>query len=83
MHAREWLRIEQEKISRPVARGIDVTTKSISTLSLPRLLDYKIEVVIEDLFKTQHDAEEALQAVGTRLEFLIPVTEEAQALSIE
>jgi hypothetical protein len=42
-----------------------VTNERISTLS--DLLDYKIEVVIEDLYKTQQYAEEALQATGTRV----------------
>ena len=66
--------IEQKKISRHVALGIKVTNERISTLS--DLLDYKIDVVIEDLYKTQQYAEEALQATGTRVTISIPVKEE-------
>ena len=66
--------IEQKKISRHVALGIKVTNERISTLS--DLLDYKIDVVIEDLYKTQQPAEEALQATGTRVTISIPVKEE-------
>ncbi len=66
--------IEQKKISRHVALGIKVTNERISTLS--DLLDYKIEVVIEDLYKTKQYAEEAPKAVGTRVTISIPVKEE-------
>jgi hypothetical protein len=66
--------IEQKKISRHVALGIKVTDERISTLS--DLLDYKIEVVIEDLYKTQQYTDEALQATGTRVTISIPVKEE-------
>ena len=68
------LQIEQKKVSRHVALGIKVTNERISTLS--DLLDYKIEVVIEDLYKSQQYAEEALQDVGTRVTISIPVKEE-------
>ena len=43
--------IEQEKISRHRSLGIKVTEERISGLFA--LLDYKMEVVIEDLYKTQ------------------------------
>ena len=66
--------IEQKKVSRHVALGIKVTNERISTLSA--LLDYKIEVVIEDLYKTQQKADEAPQATGTRVTIAIPVKEE-------
>jgi LytS/YehU family sensor histidine kinase len=66
--------IEQKKISRHVALGIKVTNERISTLS--DLLDYKIDVVIEDLYKTQQYTDEALQATGTRVTISIPVKEE-------
>jgi len=68
------LEIEQKKVSRHVALGIKVTNERISTLSA--LLDYKIEVTIEDLYKPQQYAEEGLQAEGTRVTICIPVKEE-------
>ena len=67
--------IEQKKVSRHVALGIKVTNERISTLSA--LLDYKIEVVIEDLYEPQMKSEDVLQAVGTRVTICIPVKEEA------
>ena len=67
--------IEQKKISRHIALGIKVTNERISNLS--SLLDYKIEVVIEDLYKTQEYAEELPEALGTRVTISIPVKEEA------
>jgi ligand-binding sensor domain-containing protein len=67
--------IEQKKVSRHVAMGIKVTNERISTLSA--LLDYKIEVVIEDLYKPQEYAEKELHAAGTRVTICIPVKEEA------
>ncbi|HKH60835.1 MAG TPA: two-component regulator propeller domain-containing protein, partial [Flavitalea sp.] len=66
--------IEEKKVSRHVALGIKVTNERISTLSA--LLDYKIEVVIEDLYKPQHYTEETPQALGTRVTISIPVKEE-------
>jgi len=66
--------IEQKKIERHVALGIKVTNERISTLSA--LLDYKIEVVIEDLYLPQQNAEVVLQDVGTRVTISIPVKEE-------
>jgi ligand-binding sensor domain-containing protein len=65
--------IEQKKTSRHVALGIKVTNERISTLSA--LLDYKIEVVIEDLYKSQPEGSKS-QAAGTRVTISIPVTEE-------
>ena len=67
--------IEQKKISRHIALGIKVTNERISNLS--SLLDYKIEVVIEDLYKTQEYAEELPEALGTRVTISIPVKKEA------
>ena len=52
-----------------------MTNERISTLSA--LLDYKIEVVIEDLYEPQMKSEDVLQAVGTRVTICIPVKEEA------
>jgi len=66
--------IEQKKVSRHVALGIKVTTERISTLA--ELLDYKIEVLIEDLYKVPDDAGKGSEAAGTRVTLCIPVKEE-------
>ena len=66
--------IEQKKISKHKSLGIKVTNERISTLSA--LLDYKMEVVIEDLFETKTALEEAPQPAGTRVTISIPVKEE-------
>jgi hypothetical protein len=39
-------------------------------------VDYKIEVVIEDLYEMQEEAMEAQKAAGTRVTISIPVKEE-------
>ena len=66
--------IEQKKTSKHVALGIKVTNERIATLS--DLLDYKIEVVIEDLYTPPEFAKDARQAAGTRVTIAIPVKEE-------
>jgi len=66
--------IEQRKVARHKSLGIKVTNERISTFSA--LLDYKMEVVIEDLFETKTASEEAPQAAGTRVTISIPVKEE-------
>jgi len=66
--------IEQRKVSRHKSLGIKVTGERISTLSA--LLDYNMEVVIEDLFETKTALEEAPQPAGTRVTISIPVKEE-------
>jgi hypothetical protein len=56
--------IEQRKVSRHKAFGIKVTNECISALfAMP---DYKMEVVIEDLFEIKRTSEDKLQPAGTR-----------------
>jgi hypothetical protein len=64
--------LNKKKVSRHKSLGIKVTDERISTLST--LLDYKMEVMIEDLFEI--GAEEAPQPAGTRVTISIPVKEE-------
>ena len=66
--------IEQGKVSRHKSLGITVTEERISGLFA--LLDYKMEVVIEDLYKTKQPSEETPQPAGTRVTISIPVKEE-------
>jgi LytS/YehU family sensor histidine kinase len=66
--------IEQKKVSKHKSLGIKVTGERISTLSA--LLDYKMEVVIEDLFETKPVSGEAPKPAGTRVTISIPVKEE-------
>jgi ligand-binding sensor domain-containing protein len=66
--------IEQRKVSKHKSLGIKVTNERISTLSA--LLDYNMEVVIEDLFETKPASKEAPQPAGTRVTISIPVKEE-------
>jgi ligand-binding sensor domain-containing protein len=65
--------IEQKKVLKHKALGIKVTNERISTLS--SLLDYKMEVVIEDLFAPHETAGETAQPAGTRVTISIPVKE--------
>jgi sensor histidine kinase YesM len=67
--------IEQRKVSRHKSLGIKVTNERISTLST--LLDYKMEVVIEDLFEPNPNSNEAQQPAGTRVTISIPVKEDS------
>jgi len=67
--------IEQRKVSRHKSLGIKVTDERISTLST--LLDYKMEVVIEDLFEPNANSKEAQQPAGTRVTISIPVKEDS------
>ncbi len=66
--------IQDKKTSRHKSLGIKVTNERISTLS--SLLDYKMEVVIEDLFETSEALEQTSQPAGTRVTITIPVKEE-------
>jgi ligand-binding sensor domain-containing protein len=66
--------IEQGKVSRHRSLGIKVTEERISGLF--ELLDYKMEVVTEDLFEIKQDPEEKPQPAGTRVIISIPVKEE-------
>ena len=66
--------IEQGKVSRHKSLGIKVTEERISGLFA--LLDYKMEVVIEDLFEIKQASEETPQPAGTRVTISIPVKEE-------
>jgi ligand-binding sensor domain-containing protein len=66
--------IEEGKISRHKSLGIKVTEERISGLFA--LLDYKMEVVTEDLFETKQALEETPQPAGTRVTISIPVKEE-------
>ncbi|HEX3168758.1 MAG TPA: histidine kinase, partial [Chitinophagaceae bacterium] len=66
--------IEQGKVSRHRSLGIKVTEERISGLFA--LLDYKMEVVTEDLFKIKQAPEETAQPAGTRVTISIPVKEE-------
>ena len=66
--------IEQKKDLRHKALGIKVTEERILTLST--LLNYKIEVVVEDLFEPQDSSEERMRSSGTRVTITIPVNEE-------
>ena len=66
--------IEQRKVSRHKSLGIKVTEERISGLFA--LLDYKMEVVTEDLFEIKRPPEETLQPSGTRVTISIPVKEE-------
>jgi LytS/YehU family sensor histidine kinase len=69
------LEIEQRKVSRHKSLGIKVTDERISTLST--LLDYKMEVVIEDLYEPNHAAEETSRPAGTRVTISIPFKEDS------
>ena len=66
--------IEQGKVSRHKSLGIKVTEERISGLFA--LLDYKMEVVTEDLFEIKQASEETPQPAGTRVTISIPVKEE-------
>jgi len=66
--------IEQGKVSRHKSLGIKVTEERISGLF--ELLDYKMEVVTEDLFEIKQASEETRQPAGTRVTISIPVKEE-------
>src|SRR5829696_791623 len=66
--------IEQGKVSRHKSLGIKVTEERISGLF--ELLDYKMEVVTEDLFEIKRGSEETPQPAGTRVTISIPVKEE-------
>ena len=66
--------IEKGKVSRHKSLGIKVTEERLSGLF--ELLDYKMEVVTEDLFETKKASEETPQPAGTRVTISIPVKEE-------
>ena len=66
--------IEQGKVSRHKSLGIKVTEERISGLFA--LLDYKMEVVVEDLFEIKQTPGETPQPAGTRVTISIPVKEE-------
>jgi ligand-binding sensor domain-containing protein len=66
--------IEHGKVSRHKSLGIKVTEERISGLF--ELLDYKMEVVTEDLFEIEQGPEEKPQPAGTRVTISIPVKEE-------
>jgi ligand-binding sensor domain-containing protein len=66
--------IEQGKVSRHRSLGIKVTEERISGLF--ELLDYKMEVITEDLFELKQASEEKPQPAGTRVTISIPVKEE-------
>ena len=66
--------IEEGKVSRHKSLGIKLTEERISGLF--SLLDYKMEVVIEDLYDAQQDSAEAPKPAGTRVTISIPVNEE-------
>ena len=66
--------LEQGKISRHKSLGIKVTEERISGLFA--LLEYKMEVVVEDLFEVKHAAEKTSEPAGTRVTISIPVKEE-------
>ena len=66
--------IEQGKVSRHRSLGIKVTEERISGLF--ELLDYKMEVVTEDLFEIKQSSVETPQPAGTRVTISIPVKEE-------
>jgi ligand-binding sensor domain-containing protein len=66
--------IEQGKVSRHRSLGIKVTEERISGLFA--LLDYKMEVVTEDLFEIKQASEETPQPAGTKVTISIPVKEE-------
>ena len=65
--------IEQGKVSRHKSLGIKVTEERISGLFA--LLDYNMEVVVEDLF-TKQSPGEMQQPAGTRVTISIPVKDE-------
>ena len=66
--------IEQRKVSRHKSLGIKVTEERISELFA--LLDYNMEVVVEDLFETEKSLVEPQQPAGTRVTISIPLKEE-------
>jgi streptogramin lyase len=66
--------IEQGKVSRHRSLGIKVTEERISGLFA--LLDYKMEVVTEDLFAIKQASGKTPQPAGTRVTISIPVKEE-------
>jgi hypothetical protein len=66
--------IEQGKVSRHKSLGIKVTEERISGLFA--LLEYKMEVVVEDLFEIKQAQGVAPQPAGTRVTISIPVKEE-------
>jgi ligand-binding sensor domain-containing protein len=66
--------IEQGKVSRHKSLGIKVTEERIAGLS--ELLDYNMEVVIDDLFEINQTSEGAPQPAGTRVTISIPIKEE-------
>ena len=66
--------IEQAKISKHRSLGIKVTDERIATLST--LLDYKIDVTIEDLCEQKQTSADEDQPLGTRVTITIPVKED-------
>jgi ligand-binding sensor domain-containing protein len=66
--------IEQGKVSRHKSLGIKVTEERISGLFA--LLDYKMEVITEDLFEIKKPSGEISQPAGTRVTISIPFKEE-------
>jgi ligand-binding sensor domain-containing protein len=66
--------IEEGKESRHKSLGIKLTEERISGLFA--LLDYKMEVLIEDLFEVEQDETKEPKSAGTRVTISIPVIEE-------
>jgi len=66
--------IEETKISRHKSLGIKVTDERISAWST--LLDYKMQVLIEDLFEPDKSSKGLRQPSGTRVTISIPLKEE-------
>jgi hypothetical protein len=70
--------IEQRKVLKHTSLEIKVATKRISALFA--VLDYKMEVVIEDLFEIKPTSEKSSRPTGTRIVISTPVKEEELAL---
>jgi ligand-binding sensor domain-containing protein/two-component sensor histidine kinase len=66
--------IKQKKDLKHKSLGITVTNERIATLTA--LMEYKTEVLIEDLFEPNQGPEEKAQPRGTRVTIRIPVKEE-------
>jgi len=66
--------IERGKVSRHKSLGIKVTEERISGLF--ELLEYKMEVVVEDLFEIKQVPGKTPEPAGTRVTISIPVKEE-------
>ena len=65
--------IQRKKTARHKSLGIEVTNERVSTLF--SLLDYKLDVLVEDLFESKNGSIEP-QPAGTRVTISIPLKEE-------